>query len=115
MSPTKEELKIQLMAEAEKAINQMVEEAKEKDLLTITDIERLARKMGNQVMKEATQQLAEQNGVASEEKPCCPDCGQPMRYKGQKGKILLTETGEIRLERDYYYCETCRKGVFPPG
>jgi len=114
MPKKKEELKAQLMAEAEKAINQMLKEVEGKEALTITDVERLARRTGQQMMKEVTQQLAEGQELG-EEKNVCPDCGRSMRNKGRKEKNLLTETGEIRLGRDYYYCLNCRRGIFPPG
>jgi len=114
MPRKKADVKAQLMADAEKAIDQMLVEAEEKGSLTITDIERLARKTGNQVMQEVTQQLAAEQGQ-QKRGHVCPECGQRMKYKGQKGKNLLTETGEIRLERGYYYCLNCRRGIFPPG
>jgi DNA-directed RNA polymerase subunit RPC12/RpoP len=114
MPRKKADVKAQLLAEAEKAIDQMLVEAEEKGPLTLTDIERLARKTGNQVMQEVTQQLAAEQGQ-HKRGYACPDCGQKMKYKGQKGKNLLTETGEVRLERSYYYCLTCHRGIFPPG
>jgi hypothetical protein len=38
-----------------------------------------------------------------------------MRYKGKKGKRLVTEVGGVRVERDYFHCPTCKVGLFPPG
>jgi hypothetical protein len=32
-----------------------------------------------------------------------------------KRKYVVTETGEVEVERAYYYCETCKRGIFPPG
>ena len=47
------------------------------------------------------------------ERRMCSECGQAMRYKGRKACDVITETGEVRFERGYYYCQTCRKGIFP--
>ena len=47
--------------------------------------------------------------------PTCPTCGAEMRYKGHKRKRLVTQAGEVEMERAYYYCERCRQGLFPPG
>jgi hypothetical protein len=27
----------------------------------------------------------------------------------------VTLRGEVEVERDYYYCDTCKRGYFPPG
>jgi uncharacterized protein with PIN domain len=45
----------------------------------------------------------------------CPACGGQMHYKGQRGRDVVTEAGEVHVERDYYYCPACRRGLFPPG
>jgi hypothetical protein len=47
--------------------------------------------------------------------PCCPECGQEMRYKGQKRVEPQTWMGDVQIERGYYYCDQCKVGVFPPG
>ena len=109
-----EELKARLMREAEEAIDQMLGEAEDKGRLTITDIEKLARKTGEQVMGEVTQALVDEESNQPESN-VCPHCGKKMQHKGLKGRDLITETGEVRLERGYYYCKSCRTGLFPPG
>jgi hypothetical protein len=37
-----------------------------------------------------------------------------LRNKGKRKKWVLTLRGETDVERNYYHCETCRKGYFPP-
>ena len=106
-------LKARMMAEAEEAIERLLADRKEKEELRLSDIERLVRAAGEAVMERFTEDL-----VAEEaQKPqswVCPECAKKMRYKGRKERDLVTETGEVRLERAYYYCPTCRKGFFPP-
>ena len=114
MKRTKEEVKQHLMKEAEAAISRMLEEAAKPDNLTITDIEQLARQTGEQVMADITQTLVEAGGQQVGEQKC-PQCGHKMRDKGVKGKHIISETGEVWVERHYYYCEKCRFGIFPPG
>lgn len=36
-----------------------------------------------------------------------------MRYKGRKERWVATSQGEVKIERGYFYCETCREGIFP--
>ena len=113
MTSNKEELKARLMAEAETAIDKLLAGASEKEDLQLSDIERLARAAGQRMMEQFTVGLVEAE-AESEECRDCPECGRKMRYKARRGGNLVTETGEVRLERAYYYCPSCRKGVFPP-
>jgi hypothetical protein len=113
MSPTKEELKAQLMAEAEEAIDELVGQANEKEDITLSEIERLVRAAGQQVMTRLTSRLVEAKR-GDKDRPICSGCGQVMRYKGHKERTVITETGEVHIQRAYYYCAGCRQGVFPP-
>ena len=113
MPPTKEELKAQLMAEAEEVIDELVGQANEKEDITLGDIERLVRAAGQQVMTKLTSRLVEVKR-GDTDRSLCAGCGQAMHYKGHKGRTVITETGEVRIERAYYYCARCRQGVFPP-
>ena len=112
MRPNDEDLKAQMMAAAEGVIEKLLAGTKEKEELSLSDIERLVRKAGQNVMEELTGTLAQAEAQGRESR-ICPECGRKMRYKGQKKRELVTETGEVSLERRYYYCPTCREGVFP--
>ena len=108
------DLKARMMAEAEKAVERLLADRSEKEDLALSDIERLVRRAGQAVMEGFTGELVEEEAQKPQSR-ICPTCGQKMRYKGEKARDLVTETGEVRLERAYYYCPSCRKGVFPPG
>jgi len=112
--PPQKDLKAQMMAAAEEVINELLAEAAKQEDLCLGDIERLVRTAGEGVMTRLTAKLVEAE-ARQEHSAICPDCGGKMRYKGKKGRNLITETGEVRLERGYYYCPTCRQGIFPPG
>jgi hypothetical protein len=113
MSPDKERLKAQLMAEAEAAIDRLLAGVSEQEDLQLSDIERLVRAAGQRMMQGFTGDLVAA-AAQEEEERACPVCGRRMRYKGRKGRDLVTETGEVRFERGYYYCPSCRQGFFPP-
>ena len=113
MAHTDKELKAQMMAQAEAAIEALLAERATKGQLDLSDIEQLAREAGQRVMQELTVDLVEAE-AAGEEDTKCPECGQELVYKGESARFLVAETGETRLERSYYYCPTCRKGIFPP-
>jgi DNA repair exonuclease SbcCD ATPase subunit len=117
MPITDDELKAQMKARAEAAIEKLFAEKKGPDEIKLSDIEQAVYQAGEAIKAELTAGLVEQ---VSEEGVCvpgpmCPTCGQEMHYKGHKAKQLITETGEVRVKRAYYYCETCRSGLFPPG
>ena len=113
MSP-ESDLKKQMMAEAENIINELLAQRAEKEAIQLSDIERMVRTAGEEMMTRLTAQLVEEE-AQQEVSDCCPECGQKMRNKGKKVRNLLTETGEVSLERAYYYCPACHAGHFPPG
>ena len=108
------DLKARMMAEAEKAIERLLAERSEKEELSLSDIERLVRTAGQGVMARFTDELVGEEAEKPQNR-ICPECGKKMRYKGEKARDLVTETGEVRMKRAYYYCPSCRKGFFPPG
>jgi len=109
-----EELKARLMADAEQVIDRLLAGVGDPRELMLDDVERLVRSAGQRVMEQFTGDLAE---AATEQKggEVCPGCGGKLTYKGLKERTLVTETGQVRVRRPYYYCPGCRKGVFPPG
>ena len=113
MPQSDEELKARMMAEAEAAIEALLRERGKKSELDLSDIEHLAREAGQRVMQGLTANLADAEAEA-EIKVVCPECGQALENKGKRERNLVTDTGEVRIKRGYYYCPTCRKGVFPP-
>lgn len=116
MRKKRSETKGELMQEAESIIDELLnwaDEVEKPNLSQIEDVvmelrERLSRKMAKKVIEGQ----AEVRPVPG---PACPECGQEMRYKGDKSKRVNSWVGQLELERGYYYCEGCRVGDFPPG
>jgi hypothetical protein len=117
MSLPDDELKARLKAQAEAEIEKLFATKKGPEEITLSEIERAVFQAGEAIKAELTAGLTRQ--VSQEEPtvpgPACPTCGGEMHYKGMKAKQVVTETGMVTLERAYYYCETCRSGLFPPG
>jgi len=44
----------------------------------------------------------------------CSTCKEPMQHKGKHPQTIETRLGTLELEREYFYCITCRDGFFPP-
>jgi uncharacterized protein with PIN domain len=116
MTRSQEELKRELMAKAEAVIDELLAKRKDPREATLSDIERAVLVAGQRLEQELTASLVEESAAQVEgEWPRCLECGERMKAKGKRTKRLVTEKGEVRLEREYYYCGACRKGVFPPG
>ncbi len=114
MSPA--ELKAQMMAAAEKLLEEMLAKKSPDRQVQLDEIEHLAveareafgRVVAGELMK-AAQEAHEEAGAV------CPGCGEKLVYRGQRERVVVTEAGESKLSRGYYYCEGCRAYHFPPG
>ncbi len=115
MRKTRAEIKAELLAQYAGMLDEVLSQGETKAGLTLTDIEEMALRTRAEVGEHVTAALLEMQGEPSVPGPRCPSCGQEMRYKGQKHRYLRTRSGEVEMERAYYYCPTCRRGHFPPG
>jgi hypothetical protein len=113
MGQSRAELKAKLMAEAEKAIDELLDwhlstakpnlEQVEEKVLAVRQY--LGEQMSQTVIEaQATVRPVPGQGVSS----------VGMRYKGQKGLQVSSWLGDLQPERGYYYCDQCRIGLFPP-
>jgi hypothetical protein len=111
MPKKKEDLKTKLLAEAEASIEKMLSDERLSDEMTITEIEDVIGDLETDFRERV---LSEVMGEQSSNVVNCPDCGGNLRNKGKLGKRLVTLRGEVDLKRNYYQCEACGKGIFPP-
>lgn len=117
MPLTNDELKARMKAKAEDVIEKLLTEKKSPDEITLSDIEQAVFQAGEAIKQDLTAGLVEQvsEEIPEAPGPTCSECGEEMHYKGQRPKYIVTETGAVTVERAYYYCDTCRSGIFPPG
>lgn len=108
-------LKAFLVAAAEAAVVKALAERALPAQATLADIERVARSAGQQLEQAVATALAQESAAEVSAWPNCPHCGQKMKNKGQRRRRVVTETGEIEVERTYYHCAACGQGIFPPG
>lgn len=114
MRRDKEALKARLLAKFEHELDSVLARLDEEAPLHLDEIEEIALRTGARVGQALTQGLAETQTTPPIDNPACPHCQEPMRYKGEKDRIIRTLSGEIAIERPYYYCPQCRAGLFPP-
>jgi DNA-directed RNA polymerase subunit RPC12/RpoP len=115
MSKTDAELEARLRGKAEAAIAKALAERKLPAEASLADIEQTAMRAGREIEQAIAQALAEECAAEVPAWPTCPACGQKLKNKGQRRRQIVTEAGEIEVERTYYHCAACGQGFSPPG
>jgi len=116
MKKNKEQLKAEFMAEAGELFDEMMEWEEQTEKPNLTQIEGIVlelRKRFGEGMAQTMMMRQEERQPA--ERVRCPECGEEMENKGMKDNQVETRVGNLKIERDYYYCPKCKQGIFPPG
>jgi NADH pyrophosphatase NudC (nudix superfamily) len=109
------ELKARLQAEAEAAIEELLANRKAPAEASLADIEQVVRTASLNFEQALTAALLAESAAELPAWPACPQCGQRLKNKGKRRRRVVTETGEVEIERHYYHCAACGQGLFPPG
>ena len=104
-----------LQAEAEKAISELLAKKPTDKEINLTDIERLALRKGQQMETKVLKELGQASQEAQSAEVVCKGCGKRMQRRGMRQRQVVTEVGEMRLERAYYVCPGCGSSLFLPG
>lgn len=114
MGSERERMKAEIMARVDTLVEQALTAGEAR--LTLTQIEDLALTARRQIEQRLTDSLlTQQVQQAAAAVVNCKGCGRRMHPKGQKRRYLRTRSGEVLFYRPYFYCSSCRQGVFPPG
>ena len=113
MSKATETLREQLLAQMKDQLDAFLEERSDRRDMSMSEMEDLVGKLQAELMQKLMQMLVHEN--QAETNGLCPDCDGKLRYKGKKPKQVITVRGEVTVDRDYYECEACKSGYFPPG
>jgi hypothetical protein len=116
MRRTREQVKAELLAEAEVMIDELLKWGEEASKPTLTELEEVLLRIRKRLSQRVGEvMLGEQEAVHPVPGPKCPTCQQEMHYKGMKTVQVESRLGTLELERSYHYCERCARGLFPPG
>jgi hypothetical protein len=113
MSTQSDELKKRLQDRAYEAIEKLLEQKAGRRGLSMSEMEDLVGEFELDVRQSLMQAIVAD--AQETESGLCETCGGKRRYKGKKPKRVVTLRGEVSVECDYYQCESCGSGYFPPG
>lgn len=116
MAKSREEMKVKLMKDAEKVIDELLDWHVETEGPNLSQVERKVLELRKRLSEQmAGTVLENQEANRPVPGPKCGECSVEMRYKGVKKNRVTSLVGELELERGYYYCAQCKTGLFPPG
>ena len=116
MSATRAEIRVKLLAEAEQAIDDLLDWTDQTPRPNLTQIENAVLKLRKQLSEQAAQAVLEaQEAQRPVPGPLCRTCQREMHYKDTKAQTVESRVGHLRIARGYYYCEQCQQSLFPPG
>jgi uncharacterized protein with PIN domain len=113
MTSAGDDLEKRLKQRANEAIHKLLEQKAGRRDLSMSEMEDLVGEFELEVRQALMQEIVADAQTSNQ--GLCETCGGKLRYKGRKPKQVVTVRGEVQLERDYYQCETCAAGYFPPG
>ena len=116
MKKNREKLEAEFLAEAKELFDELMDWDNENEAPNLTQIEdvvlELRKRFGEQIAEKL---LLRQEQRQPAERVTCPKCGDEMRPKGKKLHQVETRIGNLKIEREHYYCPRCQLGIFPPG
>ncbi len=110
MVPTRAEIRVKLIAKAERVIAELLDWIDQTPRPNLTQIENAALKMRRHLSEQAAQVvIAEQEARRPVPGPLCPRCQRETHHKDTKAQTVESRVGPLRIARGYYYCEQCRQ------
>ena len=116
MKKRRENVKAELMAEYEQKVEEALDWQEKHPDFRLIELETYLQEIGREILGGVAERMVGQKESKQPvEAPECEKCGRQTVYKGQKRKRVVTQVGEVDIERSHYWCKVCRSGIFPPG
>ena len=114
LTPT--EAKEEFLERAEELWEELNSWYKDNAGATIDDLEEKLGQRRREALGELVALTLRQGDLGAEpEAPTCKKRGKPMAFQGYPEKTVHGLEIDIEIPRAYYYCSTCKVGIFPPG
>ena len=114
MKRTRSEIKATLLAEIEEELDKALDWQEKAENPNLTAFEKQALSIRKTIGIRVLQEVIKDEESDLPEETDCPTCKKHMERKGKRPQIIETRLGTLELEREYFYCKTCKEGVFPP-
>lgn len=111
MASRREELRAKLLARAEAAIDEMLQDDHLHEKMTLSEIEQMVGEAEADFRQAALEEII---AIQQEKPDHCPLCSGRLENKGQRNKQVISLRGETSIKRRYYQCQQCGHGYFPP-
>lgn len=111
----REALKKKLMNSLEEQIEAYLDWYDDTEDLKFRDVEKQVLETRKEVGARLAETIAAEEATVMAAGMRCPVCGGKLRRKGRKAKVVVSLAGDVKVERDYYYCPHCQRGFFPLG
>jgi ribonuclease HII len=108
-------LKAELMASLEEQVDAYLDWYDNTEDLKFREVEKQVLETRKGMGTRLAETIVAEEATTMETGMRCPICGGKLRRKGRKEKVVVSLAGEVKVERDYYYCPNCQRGFFPPG
>ena len=115
MKKTREQMRVALEKKASDVIERLLIWNDQHETPDMSQIEEIVLTLRDEIGLEFVNELIRGQEKAAPVAEHCQRCGQEMRHKGRKRKIVESRIGEIAVDREYFYCKACGAGLFPPG
>jgi uncharacterized protein with PIN domain len=116
MPRSRAEIKAELEAEATRLIDALLDWTDQAEAPTLTEIEDEVLKLRQAFAEKLAAAAVDRQATTDPLTVKCPQCGRPMHQKKHRQRRRVeSRVGGVALQRAYYYCQTCRVGLFPPG
>ena len=115
MKKTRAEIEAKLEEQSKQVIQDLLDWNETHEAPDLTQIEDIVLELRERLSRAMVASVVESQENTQPVELRCPTCGEPMRYKGRKEKMVSSRVGEVELERGHYYCKRCKAGIFPPG
>jgi YgiT-type zinc finger domain-containing protein len=82
---------------------------------TLAEIEEAVEQQVSRLRAQLVQERLDAAAATDGERPACPACGGRLQARGRRRRTLTVRGGHaVHVERPYYTCAQCERGLFPP-
>jgi hypothetical protein len=80
---------------------------------TLEEIERISEEIGQDIKRDVENECVRWHGTGYIGPRAACGCGATARFKNYYDKLRVTLSGELVIQRAYYYCKSCGSGFSP--